>query len=734
MERYNVKFIGQSKNAGESMPLGGRDIGCNVWVENDRLYLYMAQSGAFDEDGNMIKAGRLKIEFFPNPFEDYFSQELKLKEGFIEIIGKAGAAVTKIHLWVDVKYGVLHIDIDSEEERQIHVFYENWRNMKNGYQYSDTVTAGDGGIMFYHQVKEEKHFWNHIHQEGLETISQKFPNVQKNVISGGRLLAEGMMFAGKKDSVYSDLPCEGYMLETKAMKQEIKVFLHTSQPNNLREWENELDETVRSEKAAANPRKDTSDWWEQFWNRSYIHIKPDISDKDDEDWQVSRNYQLFRYMLGCNAYGKYPTKFNGGLFTVDPAYWGARYGARNPDERDWGGIVFTAQNQRHIYWPMLKSGDFDMMKPQFDFYFRLLEGAKARSNFFFGVEDAACIPEQTDANGLSAYYGLYGLDYPIHVRYHYVTAVEFGYMMLKYIEAAKETETDCYINFISAVLNFYDQMYKETDENGKRVIFPSTAQETYHKAGIIDIWGEEGRHAANYNADEVAATNPSDIIYALRAIIKILLEKGYGNECQRNGWEEMLNRLPPVPLEVKKGHTVIAPCEYPKNYVKTNCEFPQLYAAYPYHEIGIGESNRSDLQLAIDTYHYAWDEEDQLMNISWMHVGLFAARLGLTKEAYRYQVDKLKDSGRRFPAFWGPGHDYVPDHNWGGSGMCGLQEMLLQNFAGKIYLLPAWPKDIDVQFKLWVENNTYIEASYQGGELTYTVSDELRKKDIVICI
>ena len=27
-------------------------------------------------------------------------------------------------------------------------------------------------------------------------------------------------------------------------------------------------------------------------------------------------YQLFRYQLGCNAYGEYPTKFNGGNFTL----------------------------------------------------------------------------------------------------------------------------------------------------------------------------------------------------------------------------------------------------------------------------------------------------------------------------------------------------------------------------------------------------------------------------------
>ena len=34
------------------------------------------------------------------------------------------------------------------------------------------------------------------------------------------------------------------------------------------------------------------------------------------------------------------------------------------------------RNQRLVYWPMLKSGDFDMMPSQFDFYNRMLKNAE----------------------------------------------------------------------------------------------------------------------------------------------------------------------------------------------------------------------------------------------------------------------------------------------------------------------------------------------------------------------
>ncbi len=76
-----------------------------------------------------------------------------------------------------------------------------------------------------------------------------------------------------------------------------------------------------------------------------------------------RNYTLFRYMLGCNAYSQWPTKFNGGLFTFDPMYVDQKM-EFTPDFRKWGGGTMTAQNQRLVYWPMLKSGDFDLMKSQ----------------------------------------------------------------------------------------------------------------------------------------------------------------------------------------------------------------------------------------------------------------------------------------------------------------------------------------------------------------------------------
>ncbi len=121
------------------------------------------------------------------------------------------------------------------------------------------------------------------------------------------------------------------------------------------------------------------------------------------------------------------------------------------------------------------------------------------------------------------------------------------------------------------------------------------------------------------------------------------------------------------------------------------------------------------------------------MVISWHQDGIFFARMGMTKEAADYNTRKLESSPRRFPTFWGPGHDWAPDHNWGGSGMIGLQEMLMQTIGDRIQLLPAWPKDWDVDFKLHAPHNTTVECIVRAGKIEkLEVTPESRRKDVVI--
>ena len=120
------------------------------------------------------------------------------------------------------------------------------------------------------------------------------------------------------------------------------------------------------------------------------------------------------------------------------------------------------------------------------------------------------------------------------------------------------------------------------------------------------------------------------------------------------------------------------------------------------------------------------------MKEPWYQGGIFAARLGFTDYAKEVAVFKLANSRQRFPAFRDT-DDWAPDHNWLGAGMIGLQEMLMQTTGRQILLLPAWPKDWNVDFKLNAPYQTIVEGSYRNGKIEkLKVTPADRGRDVVI--
>ena len=156
---------------------------------------------------------------------------------------------------------------------------------------------------------------------------------------------------------------------------------------------------------------------------------------------------------------------------------------------------------------------------------------------------------------------------------------------------------------------------------------------------------------------------------------------------------------------------------------------PQFYPLFPFDQYRIGDE---EIQIFKNTYDLAPEFRKGTI-ISWHQDGIFFARMGMTDEAADYNTRKLQDSPRRYPTFWGPGHDWVPDHNHGGSGMIGLQEMLMQTIDDQILLFPSWPKDWDVDFKLHAPYKTVVEGVLKNGELMeLKVTPKNRRKDVII--
>lgn len=731
LKRYDVIWNSQSESSAGSMPVGGYDCGANVWVENGDVLLYLDRSGSFDENNQMLKLGRFRLRTAPACFERHFRQQLCLERGSVLVEGDDGF---QMEIWFHTDEPCLRIDVRSEREVELLTAYECWRTeeteigSKNPrspfsyqgykgkvYTYPDEIEAGKERLTFRHQNRNDKLLFDFlVKQQGLEAVRDQLDNPQKDWIFGGALLGEGLAFSGEENAEYAGIACRRYWYRQAPAREHHLTVCPYAVHGSAEQWQTGLEEAVRRCSARKDARQTALDWWKQFWQRSYIHINEEALESD-EGFQIGRNFALMRYMQGCNAYGEYPTKFNGGLFTTDAVCWGGEeWAGETPDYRRWGGGSFTAQNQRLVYWPMLKNGDFDLMPPQFEYYLRALPNAEKRSEVYWGHGGCA-FPEQVENMGLPVgiCWGFPESDTPFYVRpdymepelrcpwtrYEYVTVLEFVYMILEYSRYSGAS-IERYQPLIDSSLRFFREHYemihrnnanRPLDEDGHWVIWPSTALETYKDA-----------------------MNPTEVLSALQAVLERLCEITEGEKQAE--YAAMLAKVPPVAIRVREGVECIAPAWSFNTII--NSELPQLYPVYPYGQYGLG---REKLELARNTYWHGVDQEEQRGYVSWRQDGIFAARLGLTGEAVRIARQKLTDGELRFPAFWGPGYDWLPDHNWGGSGMIGVQEMLVQQTDETVYLLPAWPKEWTVSFRQYLPGGATAEVEWDGTTLRWNI-------------
>lgn len=685
----------QSQNSSGSMPCGGHDVGMNVWVENGDILFYVSKSGMLDENNTLLKAGRFRLNIKGQPFSGTdFEQRLCLDDGAIYIKGKG----ISIRLWADVYQPKVFVEMNATHKADATLSYESWRYkdrpvtkaecQQGSYKwnipadcttFADSIKAAKSSIDFWHTNRSYTVFDYTVSRESLDAIKDELYNPIGGKTFGGSITMPGFKFTGTSTGTYASTDYKAWHYSATGIRQAtVSIDLYTG-------------ETASTALSAKKSKAQSTKWWHQFWQRSFITA-------EGEGAAMARNYELFRYMLGCNAYGEYPTKFNGSLFTFDPVYADPKC-PFTPDFRKWGGGTMTAQNQRLVYWPMLKSGDTDMMKAQFDTYLRMLPNATRRTKFYWN-HDGASFSEQIENSGLPnpTEYGKHkpgddpGMDRNAWLEYQWDTALEFCSMIM---QAHKYSGMDIaeYEPLIRQTLIFFDEHYqyiakklgvKPLNADGKLMLYPSSGCETYKMA-----------------------YNPSSVIAALKTVTEQWIE--YKGDSLNN----FLSRIPPIPLRTIEGDTCIAPAIVWARI--QNIETPQLYPVFPWRVYGMGRDN---LHIARNTYLKDPHAVEMHSTKGWKQDNIWAACLGLTDEAFKLNREKLADGPYRFPAFWDPGYDWAPDCNKGGASMIGLQEMLLQEKPdGGLLLFPAWPKNINAKFRLKATGGRTVEAEIKNGTI-----------------
>ena len=217
LERYNVVWNSPSRDAAGAMPIGNGEVGLNVWVEEQGdLRFYLSRTDSWSECGRLLKLGALRISLTPNPFVRGapFRQELRLRDGRIEIVAGAADQAVRLSVFVDAHNPVVHVIGESAAPISVKVSLENWRTERHVLtgtggdselasawtmrdapasievaESADCIADEPGTVTWYHRNEDSVVPLTLKHQ-GLENISVAFDPLLHRTF-GGRLSAAG---------------------------------------------------------------------------------------------------------------------------------------------------------------------------------------------------------------------------------------------------------------------------------------------------------------------------------------------------------------------------------------------------------------------------------------------------------------------------------------------------------------------------------------------------------------
>ena len=735
LDAYNVAWDAPGGSSSNSMPLGNGDVGINAWVENTGdLVFYVSKTDAWDENARLCKVGRVRVKFDPPLVpNEIFHQELKLRDGVIEIEAKVQNQPCKISLWVDANQPMVRMQADTGVDVSCRAEVELWRLRERPFGPDDShsgngvgqldgkptvlpdvvVASSVPGVVWYHS--NTRSLYDVVMKvENLGALKGKFTDPLLNHTFGASLRGNAMVQDGPK-ALKSAKP---------AKRHELAVCVLAERSSTPAAWLEKLDRIERSawHSSYEKSRQETGAWWWNFWNQSWVIVEEDSGAEPTGISPVTQGYLLQRFIAACAGRGASPVKFNGTIFTVpvNPAA-SPETPDGDPDWRRWGGNYWF-QNTRLVYWPMLATGNYDMMLPFFRMYQQAIPLSMARAKVSYKLENAAVFPETMYFWGLPNV-GDYGLGNPgpemssAYIRRHFNNGIELTAMMLEYYNHTRDEKfiRDTLLPVAEPLLTFFELHWPKRDANGKIVFEPSQALETYQ-----------------------TVTNPLPDIAGLHYVLPRLLAlpERSTRPDQRGRWQRMLKLLPPIPAAEMGGKKVMLPAAVHGG--AANFENPELYAVFPYKLYGVGSPD-------LATGRATFEKRANRHNKGWCKDSMQAACLGLGEEAGKLLAARSRDinKGTLFPAFWGPNYDWVPDQDHGSNILSTLQLMLLQydtssapDFSGKsqskIYLLPAWPKNWNASFKLHAPQNTTVEGEVRDGKLqSLKVTPKSREADVV---
>lgn len=738
VKKCNISYRVLGKSDRSAMPLGNGELCTSVWTEdNGDICFYLSRSDALTELDRTVKLGMVRLSFTPNPFMNgNYEQTLNIGDGYIIFRGKG----TKIKMFVDPKADQIVLKGGFDVETTVTISYFTWRDRplrfqsEFGYPSSvwespDVVREEDGSILFYHRNGANIIAETASAQE-VEEIIRELPDFLTDRIFGGCIVL-------KNGNVQ-----EGKNLQSCTKELQLQIFTESMQGS-----EEDFTERLfrkRKQQDTDHVEKRCRDFWNSYWEKSYIFVENDTPAEVEMDKSVLEEakepqecscqcdspvtmaYILTKFMFKCCNGGAFPILYNGMLFNLCPGK-GQHFNSKNfgivctappeeitsecnPDERSWC-TEHLWQNIRHPYHTFLAQGEPEALKILFGYYRRFWEVNRYRAKKYYHAEGQHNT-EMTLSFGLQSV-GIYGKERngnPLgYAENRHGGAVDISpglellSLMLDYYDYTDDA--DFFRNEIQVyakeLYRYIETRFSRRDGN-KMVLEPLHSIETY--------WDTK---------------NPVTVVAGLHGTIKRLLKAGHLTEPYRVYFEKYMDSIPEIYCVEEEGELLLQPAKVYDDH-RHNVEIPELYACFPF---GIMDQFSENYELMKRTFikrlekyeanqYFPIGSDTNLASYSgWQYHGIVAARLGMTEMAEDILTHnvRLKNPGTRFPAMWGPIYDGVPDTDHGANIVHLLQEMVMQIKNGKIFILPAFPEKWNVSFRLHADKDPVITAEYKNG-------------------
>jgi len=694
LKAFDFEYSGFMKDGLQSIPLGNGEIGANVWMEADgAVRLLFSRSDAWSEACRLIKTGLYTLSLSPNPFSSGAQFHFSLADATLLI----RADGVQVRLYMDRNAPGLRLHVSSDTPVDVRLAPVNYRSSafewpedpSNYHMQHAPVSCPEAADTVF----SEEHVLGqyHFNQTSCYEYSMRLQSLEGAMSGPDPLLHRVFGCAAFSEDMQA---ADGCLRAVGVCELSASVFSCTLPGSSPDAWRAEIGRLF----ALHCPEPDDAHAlhaarWQKDWQRCYV-----VASGSEDAFSVSRAFLYQRYMNLIAGSGEYPIKFNGSLFTA-----GQMAGhPGNYDARNWGG-PYWIQNTRLVYWAMLACGDYALMKPFLRLCIGLIPVSRERVRAYWN-HDGMLLPETftffgTHANCCYGYPDRQGVrrgsesvctqkgDLPNrYIRWHYSGMVEIAWMMMQYVLRSGDTAflPDA-LEFSRQVILFFLSHFERLD--GKLMMIPVSSMETW-------------QHCLNDLPDVSGLTV---LIGAIEACA------GADDELLRL-CAELKAALPDLPTETVNGKRVLAPCEVKVDPLTRNVENPELYAVFPFGQYGLGKAG---LDMARDTYFARRFRHDG----GWSQDPVQSALLGLTGEARRHAVrqSRMVDKRSIFPAFWGPNFDETPDQDHGSNIILGVAAMLFQSGCGRV--LPAWPEEWDVSFRLPAGPGRFVRCVFRDGEI-----------------